>query len=304
MPRKARELSPLEVGRLIKPGRWSVGGVDGLALQVTATGARSWVLRLSAAGRRHEMGLGSFPSVTLAAAREKARRNRSLADEGADPVAARRALRSAASAEQLAQRTFTEVAAQYIAQHEKSWKNAKHQAQWTATLRTYAEPSIGKLLVRDIRPAHVIGVLEPIWTTKTETATRVRSRIELVLDYAAAHGYRERLNPARWKGNLDAALPNASKVAPVRHHAEEPGQGHVADPVSPTRLHLFAQPRREDLVLRQVLAVGVDQDVDVGEDHAADPPRGSAVPGSPSSIRSRKPRLSARSTLGRAPPSP
>ena len=176
MPRKARELSPLEVGRLIKPGRWSVGGVDGLALQVTATGARSWVLRLSAAGRRHEMGLGSFPSVTLAAAREKARRHRSLADEGADPVAARRALRSADSAEQLAQSTFTEVAAQYIAQHEKSWKNAKHQAQWTATLRTYAEPSIGKLLVRDIRPAHVIGVLEPIWTTKTETATRVRSR--------------------------------------------------------------------------------------------------------------------------------
>jgi integrase len=90
---------------------------------------------------------------------------------------------------------------------------------WAATLRTYAEPSIGKLLVRDIRAAHVIGVLEPIWTTKTETATRVRSRIELVLDYAAARGHREGLNPARWKGNLDAALPNASKVAPVRHHA-------------------------------------------------------------------------------------
>jgi len=219
MPRKAREMSPLEVGRLTKPGRWSVGGVDGLALQVTATGARSWVLRLSAAGRRHEMGLGGFPSVTLAAAREKARQHRSLAEEGADPIATRRALRSAASAEHLAQRTFTEVAAQYIAQHEKSWKNAKHQAQWAATLRTYAEPSIGKLLVRDIRPAHVIGVLEPIWTTKTETASRVRSRIELVLDYAAARGYREGLNPARWKGNLDAALPKASKVAPIRHHA-------------------------------------------------------------------------------------
>jgi hypothetical protein len=124
MPRKAREMSPLEVGRLTKPGRWSVGGVDGLALQVTATGARSWVLRLSAAGRRHEMGLGGFPSVTLAAAREKARQHRSLAEEGADPIATRRALRSAASAEHLAQRTFTEVAAQYIAQHEKSWKNA------------------------------------------------------------------------------------------------------------------------------------------------------------------------------------
>lgn len=196
-----------------------MGGVDGLALQVSATGARSWVLRMTPAGRRREMGLGSFPSVTLAEARDKARRHRLLAEEGTDPVAARRATRSSAAAENLAQKTFSEVAAQYIAQHETSWKNPKHQAQWTATLRTYAEPSIGRLFVRDIRAAHVIGVLEPIWTTKTETASRVRSRIELVLDYATARGYREGLNPARWKGNLDAALPKASKVAQVQHHA-------------------------------------------------------------------------------------
>lgn len=219
MPRKAKELSPLEVRRLMRPGRWSVGGVDGLALQVTATGARSWVLRLSTAGRQREMGLGGFPTVTLAVARDEARKQRALTRAGSDPIAARRAARSAAAADQQTQKTFTEVAAQYIDRHEKSWKNVKHQAQWASTLRTYAEPSIGKLLVRDIRPSHVIDVLEPIWTSKTETATRVRSRIELVLDYAAAHGYREGLNPARWKGNLDAALPNASKVAPVRHHA-------------------------------------------------------------------------------------
>lgn len=219
MPRKAKELSPLEVRRLTLPGRWSVGGTDGLALQVTPSGARSWVLRMAAGGRQREMGLGSFPTVPLAEAREKARQHRALAKQGLDPIASRRAARSAASAERQAQKTFSEVAAQYIAQHEKLWKNAKHQAQWAATLRTYAEPSIGKLLVRDIRSAHVIEVLEPIWTTKTETATRVRSRIELVLDYATARGYREGLNPARWKGNLDAALPNASKVAPVRHHA-------------------------------------------------------------------------------------
>jgi len=165
------------------------------------------------------MGLGSFPTVTLTEARDKARKQRALMKEGVDPVAVRRATLSVALAERQAQKTFSDVAAQYIAQHEKSWKNAKHGAQWTSTLRTYAEPSIGKLLVRDIRAAHVIGVLEPIWTSKTETATRVRSRIELVLDYATARGYREGLNPARWKGNLDAALPNASKVAPVRHHA-------------------------------------------------------------------------------------
>jgi integrase len=165
------------------------------------------------------MGLGSFPTVTLAAARDEARRHRDLSRAGNDPIAVRRAIESEAAARRATQRTFAEVAAQYVAHHEKSWKNAKHHAQWSATLRTYAEPVLGRLLVSDIRAAHVIRVLEPIWTVKTETATRVRSRIEIVLDYAAAHGFREGPNPARWKGNLDAALPNASKVAPVRHHA-------------------------------------------------------------------------------------
>lgn len=219
MPRKAKELTSIEVRRLARPGRWSVGGVDGLALQITDTGARSWVLRLTTGGRQREMGLGSFPTITLAAARDEARRQRALFKSGNDPIALRRAIESAAAAKRAAQKSFAEVAEQYIASHEKSWKNAKHQAQWTATLRTYAEPVIGKLLVGDIRPAHVISVLEPIWTTKTETATRVRSRIEIVLDYAAAHGFREGPNPARWRGNIDAALPKASKVARVRHHA-------------------------------------------------------------------------------------
>jgi len=219
VPKKAKELSPIEVRRLTRPGRWSVGGVDGLALQVTESGARSWVLRITTGGRQREMGMGSFPTVTLAMARDKAREHRALVRQGVDPIAARRSAVSIAAAEDRAQRTFSEIAAQYIAQHEASWKSAKHHAQWAATLRTYAEPSIGKLLVRDIRPAHVIAVLEPIWTTKTETATRVRSRIELVLDYATARGYREGVNPARWKGNLDAALPSPAKVAPVRHHA-------------------------------------------------------------------------------------
>ncbi len=164
------------------------------------------------------MGLGSFPTVTLAEARDEARQQRSLSKAGNDPIALRRAIESAAAAKRATQKSFSEVALQYIAGHERSWKNAKHQAQWTATLRTYAEPFIGKLLVSDIRPTHVISVLEPIWTTKTETATRVRSRIELVLDFATARGFREGLNPARWKGNLDAALPKASKVAPVRYH--------------------------------------------------------------------------------------
>jgi len=218
MPRKARELSPLEVRRLDQPGRWSVGGVDGLALQVTRSGARSWVLRLAVSGQQREMGLGSFPSVTLAEARDKARRHRAQVAEGSDPISLRRAAVSAAAADRMSQRTFAEVAAQYIEQHEKSWKNEKHAAQWASTLQTYAAPVIGQLLVRDVTSAHVIRALEPIWTTKTETATRVRSRIELVLDFAAARGLRQGPNPARWKGNLDAALPKASKVAVVQHH--------------------------------------------------------------------------------------
>jgi integrase len=218
MPRKAKELSPLEVRRLTMPGRWSVGGVDGLALQVTESGARSWVLRLRVAGTQREMGLGSFPSVPLVEAREKARRQRAHAEAGVDPISMRRAALSAASADRLTQQNFASVAAQYIAQHDKSWKNEKHAAQWASTLRTYAEPVIGSLLVRDIATPHVIKILEPIWTTKTETATRVRSRVELVLDFAAARGLREGPNPARWRGNLDAVLPKASKVSKVQHH--------------------------------------------------------------------------------------
>ena len=218
MPRKARVLSPLEVRRLSGAGRWSVGGVDGLALQVTGTGARSWVLRLTIGGRQREMGLGNFPSVSLAEARGNARSQRAKVDEGADPVAARHAAQSAAAAERASQQTFASVAAQYIAQHRKSWKNEKHAAQWTSTLRTYADPVIGSLLVRDITTAHAIKVLEPIWTSKTETASRIRSRMELVLDFAAARGLREGPNPARWRGNLDAALPKPSRVMNVQHH--------------------------------------------------------------------------------------
>jgi len=219
MPRKAKELSPLEVRRLTAPGRWSVGVVDGLALQVTGSGARSWVLRLQIAGQRREMGLGSFPTVTLAEARERARQYRTTTAEGHDPISTRREKASAAAAERAGLQTFSDVALQYITRHEKSWKNKKHGAQWASTLKTYADPVIGKMPVRDVTTAHVIRVLEPIWLTKTETATRVRSRIELVLDFAAAKGLREGPNPARWRGNLDAALPRPSKVAKVQHHA-------------------------------------------------------------------------------------
>lgn len=222
MPRKARELSPLEVRRLSQPGRWRVGGVDGLALQITGQGARSWLLRVRVGGRQREMGLGSFPTVSLADARERARHESAQARQGTDPIAARQAARSAAAAERMAQQSFSSVAAQYIAQHERAWRNAKHGAQWTATLQTYAAPVIGALFVRDVTTAHIIKLLEPIWASRTETARRVRSRIELVLDFATARGLREGPNPARWKGNLDAALPKPGRIAKVQHHAAVP----------------------------------------------------------------------------------
>jgi len=222
MPRKAKELTPLEVRRLSAPGRWSVGGVDGLALQVTASGARTWTLRLRLAGKQREMGLGGFPSVTLAEAREKARAYRAKAQHGADPIAERLAAVSQAAALRNASRCFSALSKEYIAKHEASWRNPKHAAQWTATLKQYVFPVFGDLVVRDISSAHVIQALEPIWTTKTETAKRVRSRIELVLDYAAARGLRDGPNPARWRGNIDAAFPKPSRVATVRHHEALP----------------------------------------------------------------------------------
>lgn len=218
VPRKAKELSALEVRRLIQPGRWSVGGSDGLALQVTPSGARTWVLRVRVGGRQRELGLGGFPTVGLAEARERARVERAKVLQGVDPRLERdRARRTMAEARH-SQQDFATVAEQYIALHAKSWKNRKHAMQWTATLQAYAYPVIGVLPPSEITVAHVVSVLEPIWITKTETASRVRSRIELVLDFAGAKGWREGLNPARWRGNLDAALPRPSKVSKVVHH--------------------------------------------------------------------------------------
>ena len=218
MARKAKELGALEVSRITKPGLFFVGGVAGLALQVTERGARTWILRMMIGGKRRDMGLGGYPDVTLAIAREKARAMREKVDSGVDPILEREQQRSALAAAVASAMTFKAAAEKYIAAHEAGWKNAQHSEQWTNTLTAYAFPIIGKISVADIETSHVMRVIEPIWTTKTETASRVRGRIESVLGWATVRGYRKGDNPARWRGHLEHLLPARSDVKKVEHH--------------------------------------------------------------------------------------
>ena len=218
MPKLAKEMKALEVQRLKEPGLHFVGTVPGLALQIVPSGARSWVLRVMVGGKRREMGLGGFPAVTLAMAHEKAREARELIRQGMDPILLAREAQSALKAEQARALTFAQCAEAYIQAHEAGWRNEKHGQQWHNTLKAYAYPVMGDMLVRDVALAHVLRVLEPIWRTRTETASRVRGRIESVLDWAKGRGYRQGDNPAAWKGNLDAQLPKREKVAKVQHH--------------------------------------------------------------------------------------
>ncbi len=222
MGRKAKELSALEVGRMKTPGNHAVGGVAGLYLYINETGARSWVLRTMVGDKRRHMGLGGFPDVPLAHAKEKARAARADIEQGIDPIARRKTITSQLRAQQATQKTFEQAAAGFLEAHGDSWKNPKHRAQWESTLKTYAYPHMGQLLVRDVGQEHVLAALEPIWRTKNETASRVRGRIENVLDWATVRKYRTGENPARWKGHLDMLLPASSKVQKVEHHRALP----------------------------------------------------------------------------------
>ncbi|WP_307886077.1 tyrosine-type recombinase/integrase [Variovorax boronicumulans] len=215
-------MGALEVSRITRRGMNFVGGVAGLGMNVNADGSRSWVLRARVGGIRRDMGLGGYPDVTLAQARDSARAARAQMKLGLDPIEEGKSLRSALIASRAAAITFTKAASLYIETHEASWKNAKHRQQWANTLDTYAKPEIGSLLVRDVELPQVLKVLEPIWKEKTETASRLRGRIESVLDWATARGYRSGPNPARWKGHLDKLLPAPGKIAKTDHHRALP----------------------------------------------------------------------------------
>lgn len=214
-------MTALEVSRLKMDGAYAVGGAAGLYLQVIG-GSRVWVYRYMFMRQRRRMGLGSYPSISLAAARDAARAARVLRDSGVDPIKERQDTREAARREAAAQLRFEDAAAAYIREHESTWRNVKHAQQWRNTLKLYAHPKIGDVHVSEIDAQHVLRVISPIWKTKTETASRVRGRIELILDWATAHGHRTGPNPARWRGQLEHILANPKKIAPVEHLAAIP----------------------------------------------------------------------------------
>lgn len=221
MPKKAREISAVEVRRLSE-GLHAVGGVDGLLMRVKPTGSRQWVLRVTVGSKRRDIGLGGFPDVPLQAARERAREAREQIRAGTDPVATRQAARASLVASQAGSLTFQKAAQECHTSRAKEFRNAKHAAQWISTIETYANPVIGALPVDRVELSHLVAILEPLWQTKTETATRLRQRIEAVLAWATVRGYRKGDNPARWKGHLDAVLPKPGKVAKVEHHRALP----------------------------------------------------------------------------------
>jgi len=224
MPKKAKELSAAEVRRLTDQGRYPVGGVAGLQLLVSATGARSWVLRTKVGDKRRDIGLGGFPDVTLAGARDKARELRERIVAGIDPVAERKAARDAIRASQAKSLTFKEAAHRCHDARKDEFSNPKHRQDWINSLERHAFDMIGDLPVDAIELPHVLKVLEPIWKTKTETATRVRQRLESVLSWATVSTHRTGENPARWADNLSELLPTPSKIRKVKHHKALPWQ--------------------------------------------------------------------------------
>jgi integrase len=220
MGRTINKLTAKTVAALSAPGYYGDG--NGLWLQISKYGTKNWVYRFTLNSKSREMGLGPVTDIFLAKARQDIQGYRDQVRQGVDPIEARKADKQAKQKEAAKTKTFDECVASFLEAKESEWKNAKHRQQWENTLKTYARPVIGKLSVADVDTGLVLKILEPIWLTKTETATRVRGRIENVLDWATTREYRQGLNPARWRGHLETLLPKPSKVSKIDHHAALP----------------------------------------------------------------------------------
>lgn len=215
------KLNALKVKNTNKPGVYGDG--NNLFLQVASKGgAKSWIFRYAskADGKTKAVGLGSINSTSLTAARLKAQELRRMITEGKDPATELNRAKAAVQA----MLTFDQAAGQFIADKSGEWSNPKHKAQWEATLKTYASPIIGDVAVDAIDTHHILKILRPIWSTKTETASRVRGRIESVLSWAKSNKLRSGENPAMWHGHLQHQLTAPSKTATVRHHPSLPWQ--------------------------------------------------------------------------------
>ena len=211
------KLNALKVKSLTKPGRYGDG--KNLWLQVRGPEQRSWLFRFTIAGKQQEMGLGPADIVSLAEAREAALEARKLLHTGVNPLDRRQGKKAEQAAEKAAAVTFRVVGGMYIAAHEATWRNAQHRYQWRQTLDSYVYPIMGDMPVASVKTGEVMRAIEPLWTTKPETAARVRGRIETILDYAKARGWRSGDNPARWRGHVANLLPKRAKVQAVTHHA-------------------------------------------------------------------------------------
>lgn len=235
MPKIVKPLTPLGLRSKTKPGRYAAGG--GLYLLVRPDGSRYWFFRWRdrITGKLRDKGLGPVREVELTAARESAKRCREQVRNGIDPIDSVHAARDAERLDRARRVTFGDCCTRYITAHKAGWRNAKHAAQWRSTLDTYAADLL-PLPVDAIDTAHVLKVLEPIWATKTETATRVRQRIEAVLSWAAARKYRSGENPATWRGHLDKLLPKPAKLKDVQPRVALP-YAEAADFMAALRSH-------------------------------------------------------------------
>ena len=238
MPARAKELTPAQIKNLKHPGgkhpvKIAVGGVSGLYIQITPNNAKSWVLRtrygewaetrlsdgtIQRGRKKREIGLGAYPDVLPGAARDKAREAKAKLEAGIDPIAERKATQAALIAAARRGMTFAEAFEGYAEKATVEFSTQKYKMQWRRSVEKYALPEIGKLAVQDVTLQDVQRVLVPIWETRTETASKLRQKIEGVLSWATVSGYRKGDNPARWKGNLEMLLPAPSKVAEAENY--------------------------------------------------------------------------------------